>query len=307
MALAPYFLSLAAWLAATGYAFFRVVRGFLPDLDPVTLFAFPAVFINTAHGQNGFLSAALIGGGLLVMDRRPALAGLLFGAMAFKPHLALILPFALVFARRWTTLATAAIAAGGFCLLSLLVFGAPAWSGFLADSSFARSALENNLVGNEKMQSAFAAVRLLHGPLGLAWGFQGATALGAVAALFYLQRRAFRAPCEAAAVVCGGLLATPFLLDYDLTLMAIPLAWLFREGRRSGFFAFEKAMLAFAFLLPLISRIAAGAFGLPLAPLTILGLFAFTIRRALKPAAGPGRVVSDAELTAARLPLAFER
>jgi hypothetical protein len=49
--------------------------------------AFPAVFINAAHGQNGFLSAALIGVGLLVMDRRLLLAGLLLGAMTYKPHL----------------------------------------------------------------------------------------------------------------------------------------------------------------------------------------------------------------------------
>ncbi len=307
LALAPYFWSLAAWLGATGYAYFRVVRGFLPGLDPTTLAAFPAVLINAAHGQNGFLSAALIGGGLLVMNRRPALAGLLFGAMAFKPHLALALPFALIFARRWTTLAAAAAAAGGFCLLSLLAFGAPAWSAFLADSSLARSALEHNLVGNEKMQSVFAAVRLLHGSLMLAWGLQAATALGALAALLYLQRRAFRSSAEAAAVVCAGLLATPFLLDYDLTLMAIPLAWLLREGLRAGFLPFEKAIMAFAFLLPLISRLAAGGLGLPLAPLTILALLALAMKRALKPAAGAGPVHLDAQLTAARLSLALEQ
>jgi alpha-1,2-mannosyltransferase len=216
------------------------------------------------------------------MDRRPASAGLLFGAMVFKPHLALMLPLAFLFAHRWTTLAAAALAAAGLSVLSLLVFGAPAWSAFLADSSLARSALENNLVGNEKMQSVFAAVRLLHGSLGLAWGLQAAAALGAAGALLYLQRRAFRSSCEAAAVVCAGLLATPFLLDYDLTLMAIPLACLLREGFRVGFFPFEKAVMAFAFLLPLISRLAAGALALPLAPLTIAALLVLAVRRDLK-------------------------
>src|SRR5271157_2178345 len=68
LALAPYFWSLAAWLATTGYAFYRVLRFYLPSLDPVAFLAFPAVFVNAAHGQNGFLSAALIGGGLLAMD-----------------------------------------------------------------------------------------------------------------------------------------------------------------------------------------------------------------------------------------------
>jgi alpha-1,2-mannosyltransferase len=240
LALAPYFVSLAVWLAATGFAFYRVLRGYLPWLDPVAFFAFPALFVNVAHGQNGFLSAAFIGGGLLVMDRRPALAGACFGAMAFKPHLALVIPFALVFARRWTTLIAAASAAAAFCLISLAAFGASTWSGFFADASFARSALEDNLVGNEKMQSVFAAVRLLHGSLTLAWGAQILTSLCAVAALWLMQRRAFRAAAEAPAVVCAGLLASPFVLDYDLTLLAIPLVWLFREGNRSGFLPFEK-------------------------------------------------------------------
>ena len=114
LALAPYFWSLAAWLMATGYAFYRVLRLYLPSLEPMAFLAFPAVFVNAAHGQNGFLSAALIGGGLLAMNRRPALAGVLFGAMAFKPHLALVIPFALIFARRWTTLIVAAATAAAF-------------------------------------------------------------------------------------------------------------------------------------------------------------------------------------------------
>ena len=307
LALAPYFCSLAVWLASTGYAFFRVARGFLPGLDPVTFLAFPGVFITAAHGQNGFLSAALIGGGLLVIDRRPVLAGLLFGAMAYKPHLAVMLPFALTLARRWTTLAMAALAATALCVLSLLAFGAPAWRGFFADSSLARAALENDLIGNEKMQSVFAAVRLLHGSLGLAWGFQAAAALGAACALFNLQRRAFRSPGEAPAIVCCGLLATPFLLDYDLTLIAIPLAWLLREGRRSGFLPFEKALMAFAFMLPLISRLAAGMLGLSLAPITIAALLFLSIRRALTLEAGIGGANPGPELTRARLSLALER
>ena len=281
LALAPYFWSLAGWLAATGYAFYRVLRLYLPSLDPAAFLAFPAVFVNAAHGQNGFLSAALIGGGLFAMDRSPALAGVLLGAMAFKPHLALVIPFALIFARRWTILIAAAATATAFSAASLAAFGAPAWDSFFADGRFARSALENNLVGDEKMQSVFAAVRLLHGSLGLAWGAQIATALCVVAALWRLERRAFRAPAEAAAIVCSGLLASPFLLDYDLTLLAIPLVWLLREGLRTGFLPFEKALMALAFVLPLVSRVVAGALGLPLAPLTIAAIFALTMRRAL--------------------------
>lgn len=281
LALAPYFVSLTVWLTASGLAFYRVLRCYLPSLDPVTFLAFPAVFVNAAHGQNGFLSAALLGGGLLLMDRRPRLAGLLFGAMAFKPHLALAIPFALIFARRWTTLAAAAVSTALFCFASLVAFGFSAWTNFFIDGSFARTALENNLIGDEKMQSVFAGVRLLHGSLAVAWVAQILTALSAVAGVFLLQRRAFRTSAEAPAVVCAGLLASPFVLDYDLTLLAIPLVWLFGQGTRSTFLPYEKALMALAFTLPLISRVVAGALGLALAPLTIAALLLLILRRAL--------------------------
>jgi alpha-1,2-mannosyltransferase len=292
LAFAPYFWSLAAWLAATGYAFYRVLRAYLPSLDLIAFLAFPAVFVNAAHGQNGFLTAALIGGGLLVMNARPVLAGVLFGAMAFKPHLALILPFALVFARRWTTLIVAAATAAALSAASLGAFGLSTWAGFLADAPLARSALENNLVGDEKMQSVFAAVRLLHGSRAFAWAAQIATALCVIGVLWRLERRSFRGPGEAAAIVCAGLLASPFLLDYDLTLIAIPLAWLVGEGRRNGFLPFEKSIMALAFALPLISRAVAGTIGLPLAPMTIASILVLTVRRALKGVRGARSCVS---------------
>ena len=122
-------------------------------------------------GRTAFLSAALIGGGLLAMDTKPALAGLLFGAMAFKPHLALVDP---VRAHLRPPMDDArhrrAATAAAFSAASLAAFGAPTWQGFFADAAFARSALENNLVGDEKMQSVFAAVRLMHGSLALRLG-----------------------------------------------------------------------------------------------------------------------------------------
>ena len=60
----------------------------------------------------------------------------------------------------------------------------------------ARIALEQNMVGDEKMQSVFAGVRLLHGGLTLAYGLQIVAALGVCAALVALQRRAFRSTAK---------------------------------------------------------------------------------------------------------------
>jgi hypothetical protein len=109
-------------------------------------------------------------------------------------------------------------------------------------------------------------------------------ALAACAGLVALQRRAFRGAAEGPAMAAAALLASPFLLDYDLLLLAIPLAWMAREGLRTGFRPWEKLALAAAFVLPLMSRPLASTVGLPLAPIVIGAVFVLVLRRGLEPA-----------------------
>lgn len=86
----PYALGLLLWMALSLPAYLATIRAILPR--PETLLAataFPAVFVNVGHGQNGFFTAALLGGALQLMERRPALAGLLIGLLAYKPQFGL--------------------------------------------------------------------------------------------------------------------------------------------------------------------------------------------------------------------------
>ena len=170
LALAPYLVSLALWLAVTGAAYWRTVKAWLGDgFGAMPIFAFPAVFSNLGHGQNGFLSAGLFGAGALWLQRRPILAGICLGALAYKPQIGLMIPVALAISGRWKTFAAAALAVIVLTAASVGACGLETWRGFLADSGLARMALEQRLVGDAKMQSAFAAVRLpWNGGLGLA-------------------------------------------------------------------------------------------------------------------------------------------
>ena len=171
LAALPYFWSLAAWLAATGFACWRVLRAWLGrDYGTLPILAFPAMLSNLGHGQNAFLSTALFGGGALLLNARPFVAGLCLGALVYKPHLEIVIPVALIAARRWRTVLGAAVSAAGSASPRSPPSGSTAWKAFLAASPLARAALERNMVGDEKMQSVFAAVRLLHGGLTLAWG-----------------------------------------------------------------------------------------------------------------------------------------
>ena len=214
-----------------------------------------------------------------MLNTRPVLAGICLGSLIYKPHLGLVIPVALIAARRWRVFAAATASAVGTCALSYAAFGAPAWQAFYEFSAKARETLEHGIVGDAKMQSLFAAVRLLGGDLTLAYSLQTLLVIGVCTALVLLQRREFRSGAEGPALVAAALLASPFLLDYDLTLLAIPLAWCAREGLRAGFQPYEKTLLAAGFILPLLSRSIATSLGLPLAPLVLVALFLLVLQR----------------------------
>ncbi len=90
LSLMPYAAAYALWAFATFPAYLVAVRGIVGDRTGYVLAAaFPAVLCNFIDGQNGFLSAALFGGTLLLLPRRPLLAGVLLGLLTYKPHLGL--------------------------------------------------------------------------------------------------------------------------------------------------------------------------------------------------------------------------
>jgi alpha-1,2-mannosyltransferase len=291
LAALPYLASLGAWLVLTGLACWQVLRRWLGrSISMLPALAFPATFSNLGHGQNAFLTTALFGGGGLLLATRPFVAGACFGALIFKPHLGLLIPIALLAGRQWRAIAGAITSAAALVALSLLAFGWQTWAGFLAISKLARAALEQELVGSAKMQSVFAAIRLWHGPIAAAYALQALVALAAavaVAAVFHRRRNDAGA---AAALVAGTLLASPFLLDYDLMLMAIPLAWLFTRGVRDGFLPWEKTGLLTAYLLPLFSRSIATMLHVPIGPPVLAMLFLLVLRRVWD-AAEPQRAI----------------
>jgi hypothetical protein len=281
LAMLPYGAALIAWLAGGFLVLVSCLRRLLPQRWAVLpIVAFPALLVNAGHGQNGFLSAACFGGGLL-MQRWPVLAGVCLGGLAFKPHLALAMPIALIAAQRWSALAAAMAMGIGLSALSWLVLGEDAWRGFFDAAPLARATLESGLVDPAKMQSLFAAIRLIHGSL------RAAYAAMTLASLVLLARATARHPgarTEGALLVAASLLATPFLLDYDLVCLSLVLAWVAAAAQETGWRPWEKVILLAAYVLPLVSRPAAMAAGIPLGPPVLFCLLLVVIRRAAAPA-----------------------
>ena len=273
LALLPYLWSLAVWLTVGLAAYLAALWQILPRR--LTLWAglaFPAVFICLSHGQNGLLSAALLGWGLLLLPSRPILAGVLMGVLAFKPQLGLVIPLALAAGGHWRTIVVATATVFALTAATLAIFGVDPWWDFVASLPFARSMLELGLVPYHKLQSAFAATRLAGGAVPLAYAVQGITTLGATALVAWVWRRPVKQELKNAVLMTAVPLATPFVLDYDLTLLAFPAAWLTLSGLRSGALPWERITLAAICLVPLISRGGALLTHLLVTPLVVAAL-----------------------------------
>ncbi|HWU50736.1 MAG TPA: glycosyltransferase family 87 protein [Asticcacaulis sp.] len=289
LALLPYGAALIVWLSATTATMLALVRSWLRRLSdaPVLmpLLAFPALWINLGNGQNAALTTAIFTSGALLLPKRPWLAGAVFGLLIIKPQLGLALPVLLAASGRWKTFAGAALSALGLSLLALPVVGMDGYIAFLRNMSLAHATLDQGLVPPSSMVSLFAAVRTLGGNAGFAYAAQGVVALCVLAvAAWVVWRYRPGAPAFCALLAAATLLISPFLLDYDLLLAALPLGWLIVQGAQTGFRPWEKLLLLGACLTPLLARSLAANLHLPIAPIMMLALFVLIVRRIQAPA-----------------------
>lgn len=298
LAAMPYPVALASWLAVTILLYLVSIRTILRTTlaagagqgasvpDPLWLLlalAFPAVFVTIGHGQNGFLTAALFGGALAVVDRRPILAGVLLGLLVYKPQFGLLIPLALVAGGRWRTAIAAAVTVLAVAGATLAVLGPEPWRAFLAESGAMRvQVLEAGSAGWHKLHGVFAWTRLWGGSVGLAYALHVAVALPAAAAVTWAWRAPVRPALRAAALLVGTLVVAPHSHDYDLMLLAPAIAFLATDALRHGFDTGEKTLLAAVFVMPLFTRVLAEHGLLPLGTIAALALLAMIMRRCIK-------------------------
>lgn len=287
-ALMPYWLALLVWQASTLPLYLVAIWRILP-LRGVLLaaLAFPAVFVNIGHGHNGFLTAGLFAGGLLLLGARPVLAGICFGLLAYKPQFGLLLPLALLAGGHWRAILSAVFTTLVTAGATVAAWGVAPWSGFRDMMTFSRvELLEQGSTGFHKIQTMFAMVRLNGGSVEAAYVAQGLLLAALAAATVAVWRSAADWRLKAAQLLSGSLLATPYCLDYDMVVAGPAIALLAAFGLERGFRGWDKTILAFAWGAPLVSRGFAEATGVSLGLLALLALFALATARALRDARG---------------------
>jgi arabinofuranan 3-O-arabinosyltransferase len=274
----PYGAAFIGWAAASFMPYLAMMRATVGRSFGLLLAAcFPVLLNNATVGQNGFLTAALIGGTLYFLPMRPVLSGICLGLLTYKPQYGLLFPLVLIAASQWTVFVTAAIVAVLLAGVSWLAFGIESWQAFLHwMPMFSQAFLTEGRAPWWKLQSIFGLVRYLGGSEQLGWAFQWTMTAAVAVTVVMIWRSRVRYTLKAASLAVGALLVTPYLFLYDMMVLAIPVGYLVRLGLAHGFRAYEVPALALALALILVFLFT----GLPLGLGATLIVGSLVLRRA---------------------------
>lgn len=277
----PYVMALIVWQAATLGPFTVMVQRIVGRRDTwLFVLAAPVTLICVTHGHNGFLTGLLLGGGLMLLERRPFTAGLLLGCLVYKPQFALVIPFVLLVTGNWRAILGAAVSSLALIGITLLIWGWPVWQAFFDSLPLTRHiVIEQGRTGWYKIMSPFSAVRALGGAIAFAYAVQTLFTVGAIAITLWLARTT-RPALRNAAVSAAVLISTPYVLDYDFVVLGLGIAWLWRDGEEHGFGPYERTLLALAWIAPLFARSLAELTLIPLGLMSALTILAVALLRA---------------------------
>jgi hypothetical protein len=253
LALLPFKLAAGAFLGGSLVLFVRVMRAIVPGRLTVLLaLAFPGAALVLSCGQNGLLTASLAGLGLVLLRRHPVLAGLCWGLLTIKPHLAVLFPLALLCSRSWRALAAMALSATALLLVSVLMFGTATMAAFLHNAGMMAAFVEAGRAALARMPTVFSMATLAHVPAAWAYAAQGVSALLAAAAVGYAWGRDCSYALRAAVLICASLMVSPYLFDYDLTWFGVLIAWWVQHGLALGWKRYEREWLVGLWLVPIM-------------------------------------------------------
>lgn len=242
----------------------------------------PAAFLNIFLQQNGYYTAALLAGGLMLVESRPLLAGVLLGTLCYKPQFGVLLLPALVAGGYWRVLAVAAVTALLLAAASAILFGPDTWTSFFGRMLVQREFMETRAIAWPWMPTVFVMTRLFGASPSAAYALQGLSALGAAAAIALLWHERCPLAIKSAGLLIAVFLATPYAWAYDAVVLTFAAAWLANQASGTGFRPWEKLTVLVLLTLPMPSLILAKLLGFQIAPILLWLSLAIVMRRGLR-------------------------
>ena len=244
------------------------------------LFGFSGLWLNLMIGQNGFLTAGLVVWGLYWLEKKPVLAGIAIGVLSFKPQLGVLFPLVLLAGREWRCLISAMVTVCFLVLTSLLVYGGGVWLAWV--QALIRAHQELGQVGLEhllKVTSFYSWVRQWGGSQTEAEMVQGAVAVGVALCLWKVWRSPVARSSKYALLILGSLMVSPYVLEYDLTWLAVWGVWWGRGLAENGQ-PWERGMMVSFWGVPALTYVMThGNWALPVAQLSLIATFGWVWRR----------------------------
>lgn len=268
LGLLPYLPALIVWTLAGLALFVLVARSGGVETRHLAFIALaPAVFLNAFFGQNGCFTAALLIGGLTCLDRRPILAGVLFGILTVKPQLGLLLPVMLVLTGRWRTILSAAVTTAALVAATAALYGREVWTGYFELVVPMQQHLQEHGQGLLFLivSSVFYGARLVGLPLGLAWGLQAVVSGLVLAAVVWTFWRRRDAMLSMAFLIVATFLFTPYALNYDMVVFGWVIALLLQRADNQPL---DHYLLFALWVLP-VAMMLGGLIKVPLAVLVL--------------------------------------
>lgn len=261
----PYHVAFVLWVAASLGVFLCALRAIAGRWTLVlAAAAYVAFYENASVGENSFLTSGLLAFGLLELEKRPVLAGVLFGALCYKPHFALPVAVMLLAGKHWRAAAAAALSGGVLCVLAGFAFG---WGRWVDYASFvaphASWMLRHGGIAYDIQATTFSSVRLLGGPVWLADVAQAMTAIFAIVGIYFASRWG-SAESRGAMLAASFPLIVSVLFDYDLTILAVAIAFFYRAIESREALAWEKTALAGLFGVPMMCFLLRGMLHIPI-------------------------------------------
>lgn len=282
LAFLPYLPAMWIWLGLFTGALVLAIHRIAPHpLAPVLALIYPGAVHSLLSGQNGSLTAALVAAGLYNLDKRPVLAGCFLGLLSYKPHLGVILPVCLLAGGHFRSFAAMAATAGTLAVLSALALGLDTWLAFVEQIPQQMSYVSEGVMNWKRMPSVYVAVTRATASATAASLAQFVVGAAAVATCGWVWWRSSDPPARAMAMTAGILLATPYLYEYDLAILAAPVAYLAWEAWRGGLTRSTALALAVLWAAPLMMLILPGLTNQQLGPLFSVIILILAVARCL--------------------------
>lgn len=223
------------WIATTFalYACATLGRDWHSLWGAVLLVA-PTTLLTVITGQNGFLTAALLVGGLRSLPRSWLTAGLAFGVLTYKPQFGMVIPVILLATANWRTILTAFLTVVLLGVLSSALFGGSLWLTWLQGIPLYRHLLALNEPSlSHLMPTILAGMRAIGAAEPVAYAVQFGVAAAVAIVMWQTARRGWD-DRTIASVIVATVLVTPYAFTYDMPMITAALVIEARRRERSG-------------------------------------------------------------------------